>query len=143
MRRIVSKNKNRNNRGVTLVEVMISLVIMLVVFMGLIQASLLSIDNNLRNEMRDEGVRLGSEYMTRSRQDAWATTIPSIPSSVTRTFRNFTQTYYLTRTLTTMPDNVNKQITIQVAYTYKSAVLIPGDPNTFSFRLNSIVRKPS
>jgi prepilin-type N-terminal cleavage/methylation domain-containing protein len=52
-----------NNRGVTLVEVMISLVILLIVFMGLIQASLLSIDQNLRNLSRDEAGRVAAKYM--------------------------------------------------------------------------------
>lgn len=49
-----------NNRGVTLVEVMISMVILLIVFMGLIQASLLTINHNMRNEVRDEAVRVGA-----------------------------------------------------------------------------------
>ncbi len=61
MRRIVSQNKNQGSRGVSLVEVMISLVILLIVSMGLIQASLLSVDVNIRNELRDEAVRIASE----------------------------------------------------------------------------------
>ncbi len=52
-----------NNEGVTLVEVMISMVILLIVFMGLIQASLLTINHNLRNEARDEAVRVGAASM--------------------------------------------------------------------------------
>jgi prepilin-type N-terminal cleavage/methylation domain-containing protein len=51
----------RNKKGVTLVEVLISLVILLVVFMGLIQASLLSIENNVTTALRDEAVRLATE----------------------------------------------------------------------------------
>ncbi len=60
-----------DSRGVTLVEVMISLVILLIVFMGLIQASLLSINHNLRNEIRDEAVRVAAEYMSRTRSDSF------------------------------------------------------------------------
>jgi len=56
-----------NKKGVTLVEVMISLVILLFVFMGLIQASLLSINSNLRNEIRDEAVRAAAGQMTIAR----------------------------------------------------------------------------
>ncbi len=56
-----------NNRGVTLVEVMISMVILMVVFMGLIQASLLSINHNMRNAIRDEAVRVAAESMSRLR----------------------------------------------------------------------------
>ncbi len=60
-------NRAGNRRGLTLVEVMIAMVIMLIVFMGLIQASLLSIDSNMRNELRDEGTRVASESMAEVR----------------------------------------------------------------------------
>jgi len=58
----------RNKKGVTLVEVMISLVILLVVFLGLIQASLLSIEHNMKNEMRDEAVRIAAAAVERLKQ---------------------------------------------------------------------------
>jgi len=61
-----------NNTGVTLVEVMVSMVILLVVFMGLIQASLLSINHNLRNAIRDEAVRVAAESMSRLRSFNYA-----------------------------------------------------------------------
>lgn len=64
MRRIVLGNKNHGSRGVTLVEVMISLVILLIVFMGLIQASLLSMQSNMKNVLRDEAVRITSDRMS-------------------------------------------------------------------------------
>ena len=57
------QNRRLDQKGVTIVEVMISLVILLIVFLGLIQASILSINQNLRNEVRDEAARIASEYM--------------------------------------------------------------------------------
>lgn len=54
----------RNRRGVSLVEVMIALVILLFVFMGLLQASLLSIDANASNVLRDEAVRLANDTIS-------------------------------------------------------------------------------
>lgn len=50
--------------GFTLVEMMIALLIILVALFGLIQAALLSIDNNLRNLLRDEAVRISEQAMT-------------------------------------------------------------------------------
>jgi prepilin-type N-terminal cleavage/methylation domain-containing protein len=50
-------------KGVTLVEVMIALVILLIVFIGLIQASLLTIQSNVRNLARDEAVRITADQM--------------------------------------------------------------------------------
>lgn len=53
-----------NNRGVTLIEVMLALVVLLLVFVGLVQTALLSIDNNLRNIYRDEAVAIATERMS-------------------------------------------------------------------------------
>jgi Tfp pilus assembly protein PilV len=57
----------RNNKGVTLVEVMLALVITVIVFIGLIQASIVAIGANMRNELRDEAVRLSSDLMSELR----------------------------------------------------------------------------
>ena len=46
---------------------MIALVILLLVFMGLIQASIVSISANMRNNLRDEAVRLSSDLMSQLR----------------------------------------------------------------------------
>lgn len=54
----------RDNKGVTLIEVLIALTVLLIVFLGLIQGSLLSIQSNMRNILRDEGVRITSDTMT-------------------------------------------------------------------------------
>jgi prepilin-type N-terminal cleavage/methylation domain-containing protein len=50
--------------GFTLVEMLIGMLIILVVILGLIQAALLSIDNNVRNLLRDEAVRISEQAMT-------------------------------------------------------------------------------
>lgn len=60
----MSNKKISNNKGVTLVEVMIALVILLIVFMGLIQASLLTMQSNMKNVLRDEAVRITSDRMS-------------------------------------------------------------------------------
>ncbi len=77
------QNRGLNQKGVTLVEVLISLVILLIVFMGLIQASILSINHNLRNAMRDEAVRIASEYMSRARSTANIDNIAGAPAAGT------------------------------------------------------------
>jgi len=57
----------RNSKGVTLIEVLIAMTILLIVFMGLISASIVAISANTRNEIRDEAVRLTSDVMTKLR----------------------------------------------------------------------------
>ena len=71
------------NTGVTLVEVLISLVVLLIVFMGLIQASMLTLDVNMRNEVRDEAVRISSEFMSRTKAASFTTSFTSSELSET------------------------------------------------------------
>jgi prepilin-type N-terminal cleavage/methylation domain-containing protein len=59
----VLKNNMLNKKGVTLVEVMIALVVLLIVFMGLLQAAILSIQSNTTNLLRDEMTRVTAERM--------------------------------------------------------------------------------
>lgn len=65
------RNKKQNffvaQEGVSLVEVMIALVVLLFVFMGLLQAALLGIDSNMRNILRDEGVAMATSTMEEER----------------------------------------------------------------------------
>jgi prepilin-type N-terminal cleavage/methylation domain-containing protein len=52
---------NLNNKGLTLVEVLIASVITLVLFMALMQTALLSIDMNTGNDMRNEAIRIAEQ----------------------------------------------------------------------------------
>jgi len=115
-----------NKKGVTLVEVMISLVILLIVSMGLLQASLLSIDSNVRNELRDEAVRIASEGMAKRRGAV------NPPTSIDRTFRNQKVTF----TIDTDSSNLDidsDQVTVTVEWDYHG--------EHFSHSIISIVRK--
>lgn len=57
----------RNNKGFTLVEVMIALTILLFVFLALMQTALVSIDSNMRNLLRDEAIAIAEERMSQAR----------------------------------------------------------------------------
>ena len=73
----VLKNNMLNKKGVTLVEVMIALVVLLIVFMGLLQTAILSIQSNTTNLMRDEmtrrTARIASEAKNNTTFDALVT----------------------------------------------------------------------
>jgi len=60
-------NKATGTNGVTLVEVMIALVVLLIVFMGLMQVSIVAIQGNMRNVLRDEAVRTTADVMVQLR----------------------------------------------------------------------------
>lgn len=73
MGRIVLLNK----KGLSLVEVMISLVIVLLVSLALMQTAMISIDANMNNVLRDEALALGEEYIIRARNIPFNTLSPA------------------------------------------------------------------
>src|SRR5690242_4983690 len=52
-----------NNRGFTLLEVLIAMVIMLVGMLGLLQAIILATESNAKNMLRDEAVLVSDSWM--------------------------------------------------------------------------------
>jgi prepilin-type N-terminal cleavage/methylation domain-containing protein len=137
----------KTETGFSLVEVMIALVVLLLVFMGLMQAALLGIDSNLRNIFRDEALRIAAERMEEAKSlpfnnvvddtaDAVADTPVALaactnppvsdpaayPVAVRRTFRSIVDFPYGTRR--TVLDYgaapvETKRITITVRWVYR------------------------
>ncbi|MEC4675726.1 MAG: prepilin-type N-terminal cleavage/methylation domain-containing protein [Nitrospirota bacterium] len=156
MQPIAPQNKILDSSGVTLVEVMISLVVLLIVFLGLIQASIVTIDHNLRNELRDEAVRTASDAMSRLRttdfgdallNDTAGESVVAFPFDETpnpvRNFRNAAVTFSIDKIITDLPDLVGtvnaKQVTIIVTWEWKDRTVAAGNPYTHT--ISSIVRR--
>ena len=53
----------KTEKGLTLVEVIVALTIFLIVFLGIMQVALLSIDHNMHNILRDEAVSIAGATM--------------------------------------------------------------------------------
>jgi len=158
----------QNNKGVTLVEVMISLVILLVVFMGLIQASLLSIENTATTGLRDEAVRLAAETVTALKSAAFTDlnndgnpdptanvpakfsfTISSTGSAVEKanasqlninTVRSSGNlvSRYVIEVTVEKMDDNNKQVTVLVKWDWKERTFSNGNP--YSHRVVALLR---
>ncbi|UCE79243.1 MAG: prepilin-type N-terminal cleavage/methylation domain-containing protein [Nitrospiraceae bacterium] len=132
-------NKLSHCRGLTLVEVLISLVIILIVFMGLIQSALVSIDHNFINELRDEAVRIASALHVETRVTAFDTLVEGTTNQiVTRTFRNISRNFKIIRTIADL-DNNNKQITITVTWEWRDRNEASG--TEYDHTINSILRR--
>lgn len=133
-----------NEKGVTLVEIVISCVVMLLVSLALMQTALLGIETNFRNVLRDGAVRIGEMRMHEARNICFAKLfrdveddIPddnlvldacqrppvndprSYPVKVIRPFRNITNFSYGTRREVTDMGADMKQVTILVRWVYK------------------------
>lgn len=126
-----------NSKGVTLVEVMIALVVLLIVFLGLMQTALLSVDNNLRNIYRDEAITVASQEMSCLKNipfdnlsvgtNCGTGVSPSCQTgggsqiSYTRKFRNITKSYTVCDTITNLDAGVNtRSVQVFVGWNHKN-----------------------
>ncbi len=125
----------RNERGVTLIEILVALTILAIVSVALLQSSLLATSTNVQNELRDEAVRVAEQRMselrntlftapTGSTNDLTKTTAPAPGQpdpSVTRQFRAFTVTYNVFRMVSDIGSPPTaKQVTVTVQWNYRN-----------------------
>jgi prepilin-type N-terminal cleavage/methylation domain-containing protein len=64
-----------NNKGLTLVEVMIALVVFLFVFFALMQTALVSIDANMINSLRNEALNIAEMRMNEARNASFVSLV--------------------------------------------------------------------
>jgi type IV pilus assembly protein PilV len=131
-------------RGFTLVEVMIAMVVSLLVFFALMQTALVSIDANMKNNLRDEAANIAAMRMEQARNlrftasadslvdDAAAIPagdLPSCPTTpavfvngevVKRNFRNITDFIFCTNRDVTVIDSNTKRVTIRVGWRWRN-----------------------
>jgi type II secretory pathway pseudopilin PulG len=124
---------NNKNKGATLLELLIALLILLVVSLALTQGALLGIATNVQNAMRDEAVNVADMRMNQLKTlpftdvviDPGLTATPVTPppncvpeAGITRSLRGFTATYTPCRAISDINAD-SKQIAITVTWTYK------------------------
>lgn len=116
----------KDSRGASLVEVMIALVVLLLVMMGLLQAALLSIDSNVRNILRDEGVNEANKRTAELSNLAFDNPVLNdtggvfmAEANVTKNLRNFNVAF--TRMVRVQNLDANtKSIQVMVGWNYKN-----------------------
>ena len=131
-------NAMLNKKGLTLVEVMIALVVLLIVSLALMQTALVSINANMTNVLRDEAVNIAEMSMNESRNTSFDSLAAGTTSgTVSRTLRNITNfSYAVTRTVTNLPPTNpnNKRLDIAVAWTWKG--------ENYTHSITTIVKRP-
>lgn len=123
MERIALHSKN----GMTLIEVLIALLILMVVSLAVMQTALVATNANLRNSLRDEAVNIVDLRINELSSEATGTYFDSgdlavvvnyNETPISRSFRAFSVSYQPTRTVTSInPDT--KQITMSVAWLFR------------------------
>jgi len=116
-----------NNKGVTLIEMMVAIVILLIVSLALMQTSLVGISTNVKNLMRDEAVNIAEMRINQLRnQQFTASTVSSALTATTdaaeaalqRSFRGFSVDFTPSLTIADITGDT-KQITVTVSWSYK------------------------
>lgn len=116
-----------DNKGMTFLEVMIATVFLMIVSLALVQTSLLGFQENLRNSLREEAVRIADQKIGELRARTYTQTFidpllnaGATTATVARNLRSFQKNYSVTTTITDLSTD-NKQITAKVDWTYKGS----------------------
>jgi len=106
-----------NDKGYSLIEVLIAMVLTALVFAGLLKSSLLVMNTNLDNLLRDEAASVADQQMTQLRNTPFnAVPAGTVTSTSTRQIRNVA-TFSFTTSQTIVPlDANNKSATITVSW---------------------------
>lgn len=125
----------KDKKGLTLIEVMISLVVLLLVFLALMQTALVSIDSSMKNVLRDEAVNVAEGLMNNARNTPFGTLVAGTTdvSPPPKSIRNIAAFAYTgTRAITDL--NIDsKQIVITVTWNWKTVPYV--------HTISTIVRK--
>ena len=141
-----------NKKGMTLVEVLIAMVVLLLVSLAMMQTALVSIDSNMINVLRAEAVSIAEERMNEARNLAFNQTTDNLVSDTTslsgadcpsgfsatgvlveRNLRNISGFDFCTNRAVTTLNTDNKQVTITVGWKWKE--------NPYTHSISSIVRR--
>jgi len=125
----------QNSKGMSLIEVMIAIVLLMIVSLALMQTSLVGYQANLQNSLRDEATRVADQEMGRQRDRLYDDIATSETTTViTGRIRGARVDY----TVTTIPKEIaaanSKQITVVVQWNYRgrgynhSATTLVGKP---------------
>jgi type IV pilus assembly protein PilV len=130
-----------NKKGLTLVEVMIALVVLLLVFLALMQTALVSIDSNMVNALRDEAVNIAEEKMNEARNTSF-TALAAVTTDVSpppKSLRNIAAfTYTATRTVSDISAN-SKQVVISVTWEWKDKTVANG--TEYRHTISTVLRR--
>ena len=121
-----------DKRGLTLIEVLVSLVIVFIVFIGLSGSGLLVLEENIKNSLRDEAVSVAEREVQHARNLPLDNIVSGTRPVVSYPIRGIVATY----TPSWAVDNVdgsNRQLTVTVAWTRRG--------RAYSHQVATIVRQ--
>lgn len=109
----------QNKSGFTLIELMVAMVIMLIGLLGLLQSVNIAMEYNLKNQMRNDVVRIAQESMNNMRSQPFDSVFTPM-TTVTLPLRNLNKTYTVNRTVSTAGTASSKKYQVDVTWMYKN-----------------------
>jgi prepilin-type N-terminal cleavage/methylation domain-containing protein len=108
--------------GMSLVEVLVAMTVLLLVALAMMQTALVGIDSNVRNVSRDEAVSLAADRIDyfRNLTDSVRTGLDNTTETVGRHMRSATVEYTVYNTVTSVGDNDSVQIMVE--WTWKGEI---------------------
>ena len=110
---------HKGNKGFTLVEALVALVILAILLLGLLSALIITYEHSTRNIIRDEAVKIANEYAETYRNMG----IGNIPANqsitVNRKIRNSVVAFTIKVVSSDIVAGKIKQVKITVSWTYK------------------------
>lgn len=126
-----------NGKGFTIVESMISMLILMVVVLGMIQTMIYVNTVNLKNAVRSEAIRIGQQdFDNQTRLVRPSTALNTIilstaaPVQIVKRFSNRDVTFYLCRYVT--PRGNSMQVSVSVIWQLGDVVATAADPTGYT-----------
>lgn len=108
-----------NDSGFTLVELLVAMAIMLIGLLGLLQSVNIAMEYNLKNQMRNEVVRVAQDSMNYMRSRPFDFVFTPV-TTVTSTLRNINRRYTVNRSVISAGTDVSKKYQVDVTWMYKN-----------------------
>lgn len=109
-----------NKKGFTFIEVLVALAILMIAMLGILEAMVMAMQQNLETYSRDESVRIAEEAMNQLRNTSFDT-LASDNYNVTRNHKQYTRTFNVVRTITPLSTN-SASVQLQVTWTINRKV---------------------
>ena len=117
-----------DDKGFTLVEVLVSILIITVALIGLLKSVEIATEQNLKNQMRDEAILVAEAQMNHWRAlpfemistAASPTVYRYAPQSVQSKLRGVSRSYTVRRTTIASPDRSVADLGVRVGWAYKN-----------------------
>ncbi len=109
---------SKDNRGLTLIEVLMAMLVSFIVFLGLTETIVVAVRANVRNALRGEAMRVAEEEINEIRTTPFdnvfnGSALVPAEDNVSRTYRLMNKQYRVTRNVTDI-DSSMKQVVVTV-----------------------------